>query len=172
MCIRDSPHCGSTLGQYVQTDHCSAVCGFKESLKMFQGKIKWGDANHWMPQLYPIETAMCVVLGYINFETIVKLQKPLTEAELCRIAGLMVGIHVEVGGRSELRQNAGQGSKILYIDWSIRSGEYKKVYQFLGNKLKVANDEVALHIGKHQHSAEEIRRWSGLKLVGMHRILY
>jgi len=165
------PHFGSTFGQYVQTDNCSAVGGCREPLRCFRGKIKWGDANHWMPQLYPIETVAALVLGYINFETIVELPTPLNAAELCRVAGLMIEIHKKVGGRSELRQNARPGSRVIYLDWAIRSGMYEEVFKFLKSKLQVANNRVALHMGKHQHSAEDIQKWSKLTLVGMHEIL-
>ena len=166
------PHFGSTLGQFVQADNCSAFCGLKESLDKWQGKVKFGNANRWVPKLFPIETVTALLLGYINFETIIELPNPLTQAELCRVTDEIVLIHKKVGGRSELRQNAEAGSRVIYLDWALRSGKYKEVYVCLRDRLQAKGGKVALHMGKHQHTASEISEWApGLTLVGMHELL-
>lgn len=166
-------HCGSTWGQFVQADNCSACCGLIESLDKWRGKTRFANANKWVPQLFPIETVTVLLLGYINFETIIELPNPLTQAELCRVTDEIVRIHKTVGGRSELRQNAEAGSRVIYLDWALRSGKYKEVYLCLRDRLQAKDGKVALHMGKHQHTASEISEWApGLTLVGMHELLY
>ncbi len=137
------PHCCSQYCQYFQVDIFSAVFGWHEPMKNYNGKITLSNATRWMPAVFQIELIGAVLLGVTNFEIILQLDDVLTGDRLWEMLSAFIEMHKTFGGRCEFRTNGGAGSK-LFIDMSLRRG-FEQPFALL---KQLGFTRCALHPGK------------------------
>jgi hypothetical protein len=154
------PHGCSRWCKFVQVDVCSVVGGWYHAPfdAQWSGVATLADSNRWTPFIAPIENAVPVLLGIVNFELVFKPTKPLTGETLFKLLeALKKDVHGALGGRTELRYTDGT----VYLDCSFAKRNFEVLAKALHDSpLKVR--EVALHPGKYQLTPKQLPR---LKLV-------
>ena len=154
------PHGCSRWCKFVQVDVCSVVGGWYHAPfdAQWSGVATLADSNRWTPFIAPIENAVPVLLGIVNFELVFKPTKPLTGETLFALLEALKGdVHGALGGRTELRYTDGA----VYLDCSFAARNFEVLAKALHDSpLQVR--EVALHPGKYQLTPEQLPR---LKLV-------
>lgn len=154
------PHLCSRWCQFVQADICSVVGGWYQTplRKFWSGVTTLAHANRWTPFIPPIENAVPILLGIVNFELVIRPDEPLTGETLFQLLSVLKEeVHGTLGGRTELRYT----DRVVYLDCSFSASNFEVLAKALHNSpLQVR--EVALHPGKYQLTSEQLPR---LRLV-------
>jgi hypothetical protein len=167
--IHDNPHCGSRACLYIQTDICSVVGGWHESMRNFTARMSHYNANRWMPIVWPIETITIVLAEYYNFEVIFLLEEALDGNRLWNMIQTMINLHQQVGGRSEFRYGTPSKNTPVFMDCAMnRSEAVQLVFDtLLKPPFSVKGNAVALHPGKVQVSTSPCRQVTLARVYGM-----
>lgn len=146
------PHCCQRFCTWLQADVCSAWIGWREQLNKWTGYTTYANANRWMPPLFPIQTALTVLLGYKNFELIFRWNKDNNDSAFLNFVLALIKMHECFGGRSEIRWGNNFNNAPMFLDVSM--------YNNLEQPLIVLRDhgviEYALHPGKYQPQFDKI----------------
>jgi hypothetical protein len=140
------PHFCTLCCSWFQVDLCSVVCGWHESIKMYEGKSSLANANRWTPHIYPIMNILLIFSGLRNFEVLVPFGKVLDAATFSRLLRELIQMHKRLGGRCEIRYGKLQADTILYLDFSLSRG-FDQPFKLLHERFGIGR--VALHPGKY-----------------------
>ena len=140
------PHFGTICCGWLQTDVCSVLCGWNESMSVYNGKSSLSNANRWTPPIYPIMNILLICSGLRNFEILVPLGRVLDATTFARMLREFINMHQTVGGRCEIRYGRLQADTILYLDFSLTRG-FERPFHILHERFGVRR--VALHPGKY-----------------------
>lgn len=151
--VVDHPHDCSKFCGWLQADICSAWCGCAESRDKWTGVHTLADAHNFVPQIFPFQTTLAVLLGIKNFEVFCILPGGLNGNSLFDlITRLRLKVHARHGGRTEVRN--GDVNGWLFLDMSLRGG-FRSVFEVL---LSMGVRRCALHAGKYQVSTFPLER--------------
>ena len=154
------PHGCSRWCKFVQVDVCSTVGGWYHAPfdEQWSGVATLADSNRWAPFIPPIQNAIPVVLGIVNFELVFRPDEPLTGDTLfALLEALKSSVLGALGGRIELRYTDGA----VYLDCSFAARNFEVLDKALHDSpLQVR--EVALHPGKYLLEQKQLPR---LRLV-------
>jgi hypothetical protein len=139
------PHFGTLCCGWFQIDLCSVVCGWHESMNVYDGKMLLSDANRWTPPIFPVMNILLICSGLRNFEILVPLGKVLDAATFSRLVKELIQMHKRLGGRCEIRYSKLQADTLLYLDFSLSRG-FDKPFRLLYDRFGVRR--VSLHPGK------------------------
>lgn len=109
------PHCCSKRCTFIQSDVCSAVCGWKEEYSKWSGITSLREANRWVPYIFPLATFITALANYRNFE--VAFRYEMNEKRLYEMVVALRKMHKNLGGRTEIRF----GTSVVFWDISLRA---------------------------------------------------
>ena len=140
------PHFLQRFCMYFQSDVSSAFGGCIEPPPAWNSKMRWVDANRWLPTLPPFFPLMALLLNLVNFE-LVFFWKGLDGESLARLVDALHFFHRKNGGRSELRVGKTEANAPVFLDVVVRGKRHApELAKLLRNKIGVTR--VALHPGK------------------------